>query len=121
MVAAYVKTYHHSPIVELDPLAPMPCVAILRCMSFLSKLFGGGSASKSESSPEIYKDFRIFVALLKDGSQYRVGARIEKDFNGETKSHQMIRADSFASEDQAAEVTLIKAKQFIDQQGDRIF
>ena len=121
MGSSDTKTDPWSHIGGLGALAPAPCVVILRAMSFLSKLFGGGSASKSEPSPETHKDFRIFVEPVKDGSQYRVCARIEKDFNGETKSHQMIRADSFSTEEQAAEVTLIKAKQFIDQQGDRIF
>ncbi len=88
-------------------------------MSIFSKLFG--SSSKSEPTPETYNGFRIFLAPVKDGGQYRIGARIEKDYDGETKTHQMIRADSFGSLEQAEEVSMLKAKQFIDQQGDRIF
>lgn len=121
MGASYIKTNPQSYIGGLSTIAPAPPVVTMCCMSFLSKLFGGGSTSKTELNPEIHKGFRIFIDPVKDGGQYRVGARIEKDFNGETKFHRMIRADSFASEEQAAEVTLIKAKQFIDQQGDRIF
>lgn len=88
-------------------------------MSLLSKLFGGGA--KPEPTPETHNGFRIFLAPVKDGGQYRIGARIEKEYDGETKTHQMIRADSFGSLEQANEVSLLKAKQFIDQQGDRIF
>ncbi len=93
-------------------------------MSLLSKLFGGGSSAKPAKSgpaPETHKGFRIYVQPEKDGGQYRVAARIEKDFDGATKSVHMIRADSFGSVEQAAEVTLFKAKQFIDQMGDDIF
>jgi hypothetical protein len=88
-------------------------------MSFLSKLFGGGA--KPEPTPETHKGFRIFVAPVKDGGQYRIGARIEKDFADGTKTHQLIRADSFGALDQAEEVSLLKAKQLIDQQGDDLF
>lgn len=88
-------------------------------MSFLSKLFGGGA--KPEPTFEAYNGFRIFLEPVKDGGQYRIGARIEKDVDGETKTHKMIRADSFGGLEQAEEVSLLKAQQFIDQQGDRIF
>jgi len=88
-------------------------------MSFLSKLFGG--SPKSEPIPEIHNGFRIYPDPVKDGGQFRIGARIEKDVDGQTKTHRMIRADSFGSVEQANEVSLLKAKQLIDQQGDAIF
>ncbi len=91
-------------------------------MSFLSKLFGGSkSAPANAPEPEIYKGFRIFADPMKDGSQYRIAARIELDADGATKTHQMIRADTLGSQQAAAEASLAKAKALIDQQGDRIF
>lgn len=88
-------------------------------MSLLSKLFG-----KSEPPApvaEVYKDFRIFAEPMKDGSQFRISARIEKSFGDEVKSHHMIRADTVGSADAAAEASVAKARALIDQQGDRIF
>ena len=94
-------------------------------MSLLSKLFGRGKSSQAATAdPEpaaTHKGCRIYVKPEKNGAQYRVAARIEKDFGTETKSVHMIRADSFGSLEQANEVSLWKAKQFIDQMGDRIF
>lgn len=52
---------------------------------------------------------------------FRVGARIEKDVDGETKTHHMIRADKCQSAEEAASTSLRKAKMLIDQQGDGIF
>ena len=89
-------------------------------MSLLSKLFGG-NASKPEPTPETHKGFRIFAEPVKDGGQYRVGARIEKDFDGVTKTHMLIRADTLGGLEAAAEASVLKAKMLIDQQGDRLF
>lgn len=88
-------------------------------MSFLSKLFGG--SAKSEPTPQNHNGFRIYLDPVKDGGQFRIGARIEKDIDGELKTHMMIRADSFASAEAASEASLQKAKALIDQQGEQIF
>lgn len=88
-------------------------------MSLLSRLFGGSSAKEVE--PETYNDYRIFVEPMNEGGSYRIGARIEKDIDGETKTHMMIRADSYNALETANEASLSKAQMLIDQQGDRIF
>lgn len=88
-------------------------------MSLFSKLFGG-SAPK-EQQAEVYKDFRIFAEPQSESGGYRIAARIEKDFGEDTKVHQMIRADTYSSQDTAEEASISKAKQFIDQVGDRVF
>ncbi|MCB1358831.1 MAG: hypothetical protein KDK53_20805, partial [Maritimibacter sp.] len=69
-------------------------------MSLFSKLFGGGSAA-SEPEPETYEGFRIFPEPIKESGGYRLGARIEKEVGGETRVHQLIRADVFQSEEEA--------------------
>ena len=95
-------------------------------MSLFAKLFGGKSkpdaTPKPESKPELYAaDFRIFVEPIKEANGYRVAARIEKDIDGVTKTHMMIRADTMSSEDDARAASLHKAQVFIDQMGERIF
>ena len=91
-------------------------------MSLLSRLFGGGGGSGSGSSQpsETYEGFTIFAEPMKDGGSWRLAARIEKEVDGETKSHQLIRADTFQSADEAAGAAVAKAKQIIDEQGARL-
>ncbi len=94
-------------------------------MSILSRLFGRSDAPKAQlapaSEPVSYKDFTIFVEPIKEGARYRVAARIEKEVDGEMRSHQLIRADTCESADAAAELTMSKARQMIDQLGNGIF
>ena len=95
-------------------------------MSFLKKLFGGGEANQTPAEPKpvaeaTHKDCRIVAAPVPDGGQYRLAGTIEKDIDGETRVHRLIRADVFPSVDQAGEATIRKAKHVIDEQGDRIF
>ncbi len=46
---------------------------------------------------------------------------IEKEIGGELKSHRFVRADRFGGKDEAVQFTLVKARQIIDQTGDRLF
>ena len=92
-------------------------------MSFLKKLFGGGSgkASSGPVSDFIHEGFNVQTTPMKEGDQYRLCAKISKELNGEIKTHTLIRADIFASSDQASDAAIIKAKQVIKEQGERIF
>ncbi len=90
-------------------------------MSILSKLFGRGNAAPEETPPVEYKDHRIYVAPMVEGKTWRIAARIEKDVDGETKVHQLIRADTLNDLKDAEEASLEKAKQMIDQQARWLF
>lgn len=93
-------------------------------MSILKKLFGGGGDSASSDTKgevEDYQGYKITAQPLSEGGSYRVGALIEKDINGETKQHMLIRADTVQGLEAAQEASVRKAKQVIDEQGDRIF
>ncbi|MCK8484868.1 HlyU family transcriptional regulator [Aliiroseovarius sp. S2029] len=96
-------------------------------MSLLSKLFGGGSASAQAGSatarpdPVMHDGFAIYPEPAKDTGGYRIGARIEKQIDGELKSRMMIRADVLGSQEAATSESLRKARIYIDQMGERIF
>ncbi len=92
-------------------------------MSFLKKLFGGGGNDNTPPSTpaEIHNGYTIFAEPVKDGGTWRIGARIEKEINGELKSHFMMRADTLQSFDDACKASLDKARMLVDQQGDSIF
>lgn len=91
-------------------------------MSFLKKLFGGGGGSKPPSTPaETHNGYTIYAEPVKDSGNWRIGARIEKEVRGEIKIHQMMRADTLQSYDDAVKASMAKARMLVDQQGDTIF
>jgi len=92
-------------------------------VGFFSKLFG--SKEKTEQAvavePVEYKGFNIYQEALAESGQYRVAGRIEKEIDGERKSHRFIRSDVVSNKDDANELMLKKSQMFIDQMGDNIF
>lgn len=93
-------------------------------MSFWKKLFGGGdSAGKpaSQSDPVDYKGYVLRAAPFQNEGQFQTAGSIARDVGGETKTHDFIRADRHASHPDAVAFSLLKARQIVDEQGDRIF
>lgn len=95
-------------------------------MSFFKKLFGGGggdkqTAAKNDAKPEEYKGFLIQPQPVKQPGGFRIGARIEKDVAGTPRSHDLIRADIVSDPEEAERLSLQKARQVIDEQGERLF
>ena len=94
-------------------------------MSFWKSLFGGGkSVSDAPAGPVRtveHEGYLIEAAPFKDGDQFLVAGMISKEIDGERKAHKFIRADRCPGMDDAAEMTVRKAKQIIEQSGDRMF
>ncbi len=92
-------------------------------MSLFSRLFGGASdgAPEAQHEPEHYKGFDIHPEPVPDGSNWRIGARIQKEVDGALRTHQMVRADTLSDRDTAAAQSVIKAKRLIDEQGEGLF
>jgi hypothetical protein len=91
-------------------------------MSFWNALFGG-SAGKAEklAEPVEYKGYVIQAEPFKQAGQFQTAGIIEREIDGVRKEHRFIRADAFASYDDAVAFTLSKARQMIDLQGARMF
>jgi hypothetical protein len=93
-------------------------------MSFLKKLFGGGAetvaASISGKETE-HNGYLIRAAPFQAEGQYQCCGIVSREIDGTLKEHKFIRADRFASVDDAAECALRKGRQLVDEQGDRIF
>jgi hypothetical protein len=92
-------------------------------MSILSALFGKFAPAAAEKTPEPveYKGFVIRPAPFRVDSQFQTAGIIEREIDGVRKEHRFIRADAFASFDDALTFTLAKARQMIDLQGERMF
>jgi hypothetical protein len=98
-------------------------------MSFFSKIasvFGGGSSSGEAKGPskEHMREIaglRVFATPQREGAQFRLAGRIEKDQDGVTLTREFVRADLFTTEDDVVEVTFRKAEQIISQNGKSLF
>jgi len=89
-------------------------------MAWFSKLFGsrtGEAEAEARGEAEEYKGFLITPRPIREGGQYRIAARIEKD----GLVHDLVRADMIGSLDEAKSFSAGKARQMIDEQGDRLF
>ncbi len=88
-----------------------------------SRLAGGGvGTSDGPAVPAVeYKGYRIRPAPYRANDQYQTAGTIEKDGPEGVKEHRFVRADTYHSREDAIAFTISKAKQIIDQQGDRIF
>ena len=91
-------------------------------MSLLSRLFGGGGGPpKPRHASETYKEFAITPDPVREGTSFRIRAHIAKDVGGEARTHTLIRADTLGDEETAVTASVGKAKQLIDEQGERLF
>jgi hypothetical protein len=93
-------------------------------LSFLRSLFGGGRGSDGEaaaSKQAEHKGFVIEARPYKEGGQYQAAGVIKKDVGGVVKEHKFIRADRFSTLEDAADFSLAKGRQIVDEQGERLF
>lgn len=91
--------------------------------SLWQRLAGGSGETAQEAAFEAveYSGYRIRPAPYAAGSGYQTAGVIEKDFPEGVKEHRFVRAETHPSRDDAVAFSISKAKQIIDQQGDRIF
>jgi hypothetical protein len=94
-------------------------------MSFFGSLFRRGSApaqgGAKAAAPIEYKGNVIVAAPFSNNGQYQTAGTIAREIEGVRKEHRFIRADAYASYDDAVSFTESKARQIVDLQGDRIF
>ena len=95
-------------------------------MSFFRSLFGGRDKARGDGPPAVakeieHKGFTIQATPYKDAGQYQTCGVVAKEVGGERKAHQFIRADRFASLDEAIDCSLMKGRQIVDEQGERLF
>lgn len=96
-------------------------------MSFLKRLFGLGSSEQGsgKAQPEPvsseHNGYVILATPFQEAGQFQTCGLIRKEIEGVLQEHKFIRADRFASMDDAVNISLMKARQIIDEQGDGMF
>ena len=97
-------------------------------MSFLKSLFGfgGGGSGEKGGAAGVAKEsehagFLIAAIPYREQGQFQVAGVISKMTDGVRREHKFVRADRFATLEEAADFAILKGRQIIDQQGERIF
>ena len=106
----------------------LPQEIAMALMKTLKSLFAGKAdadasdpfAANAEENVE-YKTYLISPTPIREGSQYRTAGIISNQSDTEPKETRFIRADNHASRDQAVEHCVGKARQIIDERGERLF
>lgn len=90
--------------------------------SLIRKLTGSGDAQEVEAEAVEYQGYMIRPAPRKEGPAYYTAGIISKALeDGTTQQHSFVRADTHSSQEAASQHAITKAKQIIDERGDRIF
>lgn len=96
-------------------------------MSFLKSLFGIGGDKAAGDAPAAvakeaeHKGFIIRAMPYKEGGQFQTAGTISKEVDGEMKEYKFVRADRFSTLEEAADLSLSKGRQIVDEQGERVF
>ena len=86
------------------------------------RLIGPKGTGRKESAQAVeYTGYTIRPASRREGSQWLTAGVISKRFDEEVKEHHFIRADRYGNRDDAEAFTVTKAKQIIDERGDKLF
>jgi len=65
--------------------------------------------------------YHIAARPTAENGGWRVSGTISGEIDGETRTVTFVRADTYGSQAVAAEMTLLKARRLIDEQGRRLF
>lgn len=91
-------------------------------MSFWKTLFGAKRGDSVATAKQVeHKGFIIEARPYRDGGQYQTAGVISKDVEGVRRECKFIRADRFTTLDEAADFSISKGRQIIDEQGERLF
>ena len=91
--------------------------------NFFKRLTGGGSSDETAAEADAveYSGFRIRPAPYAAEGQFQTAGTIEKNTEAGLKVYKFVRAEKHASKEAAADFSVVKARQIIDEQGERVF
>lgn len=88
----------------------------------IKRFFATTPADQAPVEPVEYKGYLIYVAPRAEAGQFRIVGRIDRTGDdNECRQHQFVRSDLCMDRAQAEQLTLQKAKLFIDQVGEQMF
>ncbi len=87
----------------------------------MRRLFGADDTAPTVAARETYRGYELLAVPQKDANGWRVAGQIRASGDGEERIREFVRADVYPGHDDAAAVTLRKARQIVDEQGESLF
>ena len=89
---------------------------------FLRRLTGGriGSDSNEPAARETYEGLEVLARPISEGQAWRVAGRVQRVGDDEGPGHDFVRADTTADYEEAVRMSLLKARQLVDEKGERL-
>ena len=85
------------------------------------RLFGGDEPAGEPAATEDYGDYVITATPVQEGAGWRVAGRIATGRSENARTCEFVRADTSPNRDDIIDITLRKARQLIDEQGEALF
>ena len=92
-------------------------------MRFLRRLGGRGGDAEGGgevAGSETYEGFEILARPMREGGQWRLAGSIRRPGDETGPSHDFVRADIMADREECVRMTLLKGRQLVDEQGERL-
>lgn len=89
----------------------------------LQRLFGSGGEDRGEpelAGSERYEGFELQARPRHEGRVWRVAGRICRPDDPDGPRHDFIRVDTMTSHEEAVQLSLTKARQLVDERGERL-
>lgn len=78
-----------------------------------------GTATPGEvAEREIYQGLELLARPVREGGAWRVAGTIRRAGDDDGPRYDFVRADTMADRDEAAQMSLLKARQLVDEQGE---
>lgn len=92
-------------------------------LGILRKWIGGGNGGDGPTETaarETYEGLELLARPVAEGQIWRVAGRVQRIGDDDGPGHEFVRADTMSSHDEAVRMSLLKARQLVDEQGDRL-
>lgn len=70
---------------------------------------------------ERYEGVELQARPIREGNLWRVAGTIQRGSGGDAETHDFVRADTMSDHDQAVKMSLLKARQLVDDLGETLF
>lgn len=95
----------------------------------LGKLFGGRRGKQTDgplqpgdiAASEHHEGYEIQARPIREGNVWRVAGTVRTGAGETAREHDFVRADTMADHDEAVRMSLLKARQLVDDRGMTLF